>query len=127
MGSRMSEFMIICDALHAVVDVHEAAGLLAVAPDLDLVLAGELGLDHLAADRGGSLLAAAVPGAAAAVDVVEARHARIQAEVLAEVPAHALGEQLFPAVAVFGQRGIGVLFFQEGGVMSPSLLLLSPL
>ena len=90
------------DALEAVVDVHEAAGLLAVAPDLDLVLAGSLGLDDLAADGGRRLLAAAVPGAVRAVDVVEAGHARLEAEVLAEVAAHALGEELLPAVAVLG-------------------------
>src|SRR5919106_138196 len=39
-------------ALQAVVDVGEAAGLLAVAPDLDAVVAGERGGGHLAADGG---------------------------------------------------------------------------
>ena len=66
----------LADALDAVVDVHEAAGLLAVAPDLDLVLAGLLGVNHLAADRGRRLFAAAVPGAVRAVDIVEAGDAR---------------------------------------------------
>src|SRR5688572_11872539 len=100
------------DALEAVGDVHERAGLLAVAPDLDLVLAGHLGLDDLAADRGGGLLAAAFPGAERAVDVVEARDARRDLPVLAEVAAHALGEELLPAVAVLRHRRVGVLFLQ---------------
>ena len=103
-------------ALDAVVDVHEAAGLLAVAPDLDLVLAGQLGGDDLAADRGRRLLAAAVPGAVRAVDVVVARDAGGEAEVLAEVAAHALAEQLLPAVAVLRHGGVGVLFLERGDV-----------
>src|SRR6266536_6631537 len=59
------------DALDAVVDVAERAGLPAVPPDLDLV-AG-LGQGDLAAHGRRSLLAAAVIGAVRPVDVVEAR------------------------------------------------------
>ena len=94
----------ICRAVDAVIDIHEAAGLFAVAPDLDLVLAGELRLGDLAADRGGRLLTPAVPRAVRAVDVVVASDARCQAEVLAEVAAHPLAEELLPAVAVLGHR-----------------------
>src|SRR5262249_56285271 len=57
-------------AVQAVVDVGEAAGLLAVAPDLDRVVAGEGGGGHLAADGGRRLLASTVPRAVGAVDVV---------------------------------------------------------
>ena len=103
-------------AVGAVVDVHERAGLLAVAPDLDLVLARELGGDDLAADRGRRLLAAAVVGAFRAVDVVVARDAGGDAVVLAVVARHALAEQLLPAVAVLRQGGIGVLFLERGDV-----------
>ena len=60
------------DALDAVVDVAERARLLAVAPDLDLDVAGQLRDGHLAADRRRRLLAAAVPGAERPEDVVEA-------------------------------------------------------
>ena len=74
-------------AVDAVVDVHERARLLAVAPDLDLVLARQLGGDHLAADRGRRLLAAAVVGAVRPVDVVVARDPGRDAVVLAEVAA----------------------------------------
>ena len=109
----MSLSMIICVPFEAVVDVHEAAGLLAVAPDLDLVSPVSLASIDLAADRGRRLLAAAVPGAVRAVDVVEAGHARLEAEVLAEVAAHALAEELLPAVAVFRHRGIGVGFLER--------------
>src|SRR3979490_1909273 len=59
-------------AVGAVVDIHERAGLLAIAPDLDLVLARQLGSDDLAADRGRRLLPAAVVGALRAGDVVGA-------------------------------------------------------
>ncbi len=103
-------------AFGAVVDVHEGAGLLAVAPDFDLVGAGVLGLDDLAADGGGSLFAAAGPGAEGAVDVVVAGDAGLDAVVLFEVAAHALGEELLPAVAVFGQRGVGVRFLEGDDV-----------
>ena len=41
-------------------------------------LPGQLGLDDLAADGGGGLLAAAVPGAVGAVDVVEAGDAGLE-------------------------------------------------
>ena len=103
-------------AVGAVVDIHERAGLLAVAPDLDLVLARQLGGDHLAADRGRRLLAAAVIGAFGAVDIVVARHPGGDAVVLAVVAGHALAEQLLPAVAVLRHRRIGVLFLERGDV-----------
>src|SRR3974390_702430 len=99
------------DPFQAIVDVHEAAGLLATAPNLDVVFPLDLRLNHLAADRCWSLLAAAEPGAPGSVYVVETSHASTQAKILAKVPAHALGEQLFPAVPVFGHRRIRILFF----------------
>ena len=60
-------------ALEAVVDVHEAARLLAGAPDLDLVTARQLGLDDLAADRRRRFLAATGPRAVRPVDIVVTR------------------------------------------------------
>src|SRR5690606_38227925 len=95
-------------ALEAVVDVGEAARLLAVAPDLDGVVAGEHGGGHLAADGGRGLLAPALPGAEGSVDVVVAGDPSLEAEVLVEVPGHALAEQLLPAVAVLGVGRVGV-------------------
>src|SRR5690606_36108854 len=56
----------------AVVDVGEAPGLVAVAPDLDGVPTGQLGGGHLAADGRRRLLPPAVVGAVGAVDVVVA-------------------------------------------------------
>ena len=94
--------------MDAVVDVHEAPGLLAVAPDLDGMRAGELGLGHLAADRRRRLLPAAVVRPVRSVDVVVAGDPRRNAEVLTEVPAHPLAEELLPPVAVLGHRRIGV-------------------
>src|SRR3982075_950646 len=103
-------------AVGAVVDIHERAGLLAVAPDLDLVLARELGGDHLAADRARRLLAAAVVGAFGAVDVVVARDPGGDAVVFTIVAGHPLAEQLLPAVAVVRHRRVGVFFLERGDV-----------
>ena len=80
----------------------------AVSPNLDFVAAAGLGFDYLAADGGGSFLPAAVPGAVRPVDVVESGHAGLHAEVLAEMAAHALAEELFPAVSVLGHGRIGI-------------------
>src|SRR5207245_11394861 len=68
------------DATDAVIDVHEAARLVALAPDLNLVVATKLCLDDLAANGSGRLLPAAVPSAVRAVDVVETAAARGQPE-----------------------------------------------
>jgi hypothetical protein len=109
----------LCDhlrSLGAVIDVHEGAGLFAVAPDLDLVGAGVLGLDDFAADGGGSLLAAAGPGAERAVDVVIAGDAGLETIVFFEVAAHALGKEFLPAVAVFRECRVGVLFLERDDV-----------
>ena len=103
-------------AVDAIVDVLEAAGLVAVAPDFDGVVAGELRFDDLAADGGGGLFAAAVLRAVRAVDVVVAGDAGLDAEVFAEVAAHPLAEELLPAVAVLGHGGVGVGFLQGGDV-----------
>src|SRR5581483_2896780 len=92
------------------------AGLLAVAPDLDLVLARELGGDDLAADRGRRLLAPAVVGALGSVDVVIPRHAGGDAVVLAVVAGHPFAEKLLPAIAVLRHGGVGVLFLERGDV-----------
>lgn len=89
--------------LHAVIDVGEGARLLAVAPHLDLGGAGE----DLAAEGGGRLLAAALPGAVRPVDVVEARHAALDAEVGGVVLAQLLGGQLLQAVGVLERLGVG--------------------
>ena len=101
------------DALDAVVDVAERAGLLAVSPDLDLGVAGQLGDGDLAAQGGRGLLAAAVPGAERAEDVVEADGAGVEPVVLAVVLAEALDDELFPAVGVLGLGGIGVFLAQR--------------
>ena len=90
------------DAPDAVVDVHEAAGLQAVAPDLDFPFAGGFRVDDFTADRGRCLFAAPFPGAVRPVDVVEPCHPRGQAEIFAEVAAHPLRKELLPAVAVLG-------------------------
>ena len=80
------------------------------------MLARQLGLDDLAAHRGGGLLAATVIGAFRPVDVVVAGDAGRHAVILAVVAGHAFAEQLLPAVAVFRQGRIGVGFLQRRDV-----------
>src|SRR5262249_36633593 len=77
-------------AFRAIVDVDEASRLLAVAPDVDGVIAGDFRLRHLAADRRRRLLAPAIVGAEGSIAVVIARHARGDEIILHEVPRHAL-------------------------------------
>src|SRR5271166_1743403 len=109
-GFQNVAFKEIDDALYAVVDVHEAAGLLSIAPDFDLVFAGMFSLQHLAADGGRRFFASAHPCAEGAIDVMEARNAGLEAKILTEVAAHALGEELFPSVAVLWHGGVCVFF-----------------
>jgi len=103
--------------LQAIIDVHKAACLLAIAPNGNLVLAGEFGLNHLAANRRRSLLAAAIPCAVRPINIVEARHTAHQAKIFFEVPAHAFAEKLFPAVAVFRHRWVRIAFLQRDNVL----------
>ena len=56
------------------------------------------------------------PSARLVGDLSQLDDAGLDAEVFAEMAAHALAEQLLPAVAVLGQRGISVLFLQRGDV-----------
>src|SRR4051812_23475047 len=83
-----------------------------VAPNFQGVIAGEFGVDDLAAHGGGGFFAPALECAMRAVDVVETRHPALHAPVFAEVAAHALAEELFPAVPVFGHGGIRIGFLE---------------
>src|SRR6266487_3050468 len=103
-------------SFQAVVDVHEAAGLMTITPDLDLMFAGELRLDDFAANGRGRLFASAHPGAIRAIDVMEPGHAGFDAKVFPEMATHPFAEQFLPAVAVFGHRGIRVGFLEGGDV-----------
>jgi len=105
---------------HAVVDVHERAGLRPVAPDHDLLVAGELPRNRLAREGRRGLFPPAVVGAERTVHVVVARDAGREPEVLPEVAAHPLAEELLPAVAVFGQGRVGIRLRKRlhiGGVL----------
>src|SRR6185437_114798 len=70
---------------NAVIDVHEAPRLRAVAPYFDFAFAGELGLNDFATQRGRRLFPAARPGAEGAVNVVIAGHAAFEPEVFFEM------------------------------------------
>src|SRR5580698_5803228 len=107
---RVHDFL---NAFEAVVNVHEASGLVAGAPDFDLVLPCQFGFDYFAANRSRSLFAATEPGTPRAIDIVKAGYAGVKSEIFTEVAAHTLGEKFLPAVTVFGQRGVSVLFFQR--------------
>ena len=79
-------------ALDAVIGVHEAAGLIAGTPDFNFVFTTDFRFNYFAADRGGGFFAAAKPGAPGAVHVMKAGDARVEAEIFAEMAAHAFGE-----------------------------------
>src|SRR5256885_1167045 len=81
----------------------------AAPPDRARARPAELGLDPLAAGGRGRLLAAGLPRAVRAVDVVIPGDSRDQPVILAEVPAHPLGEELLPTVPVLRHGGIRVL------------------
>ena len=100
-------------ALEAIIDVHEAARLLSVAPDFDLVSPESFACDDLSADRGRRLLAPAVVGAIGAVNVMVSRYARFEPEIFAEMPAHPLAEEFLPTIAVFGIGRVCVVFLQS--------------
>src|SRR5205814_237307 len=78
--------------------------------DLDFVAAREFRLRDLPTDSSRRLLPPAVVRAVGAIDVVVAGRARLNTEVVMEVPAHPLREELLPAVAVFRKGRIRVLF-----------------
>src|ERR1043166_3721359 len=105
-------------AFQAIRDVHEAAGLIAVAPDFDLVFARTFRLDDFPADGRRGFLASAVEGAVWSVDVGIAGDAGDGAEVLAEMAAHAFAEKFLPAVTVLGHGGIGVGFLEGDDVFA---------
>src|SRR5215472_11096328 len=100
-------------ASDAVVDVHKAACLVTVAPDLNLVVARKLRFEHLAAYGRRRLLAASHPGALWTVHVVITCNSALQTEIFLEMPAHALTKQLFPSVTVLGERRVGVGLLQR--------------
>ena len=93
-----------------------------VTPDLDFMLAGDLGFEHLAADSRRSFLTSPRPGTERSVDVVEARHSSFKAVVLEEMTAHAFAEELLPTVAVFRVGRVGVFFLERGRVGFPLLV-----
>src|SRR5262249_17864254 len=90
------------DALHAIVDIHERAGLLSISPDLYLV--GISSVRDLAAHRRRRLLAAAIVGAQRAVHIVETYDTRRQTIILRVVLAELLRIELLEAVTFFRLR-----------------------
>src|ERR1700722_10620189 len=72
-------------AFQTIINIHEAAGLVAVSPDFNFVFAGELGRNDFAADGGGGFFASAIVGAEGAVNIVETGDAGDEAVVLAEM------------------------------------------
>ena len=99
--------------LDAVVDVHEASRLLAVAPNFNFTRFVFLGLDHLPADRGGRFFAASIVRAVRAVYVVIADHPCLQLKILSEMAAHPFTKQLFPSVPVLWHSRIRVRLLQS--------------
>merc|ERR1719198_166323 len=93
---------------------------MAVAPHLELGRRG----DGLAREGGGRLLAAALPRAVRAVDVVEAADAALHAEVLVVVHQQLLRHQLLEAVRVLRLRGPRVVLLEAARALEVLLELL---
>src|SRR6266478_9564990 len=87
------------NALHAIINIHEAARLETIAPNLDSQIVLIDRLNHLAANRGRGLFTSAIPGPVRAVNIVKAGdeglHAPFRPVFLAEYFTH----QFFPAIA----------------------------
>ena len=96
------------NSLHTVVNIHEAAGPMAVAPDSDVLPAGVHRLDDFAAQRGRRLFTAAIPGAVRPIDVVEAGNGCLHAAFVPVFLAEHFGNQFFPAVTALDPRGIRI-------------------
>src|SRR5579872_22187 len=100
-------------ALEAIVDVHEAARLVAVTPDRNFRVAFRLCLNYLAADSSRSFFAATRPRSVWTINVVIPRHPRTKTVIFAEVTAHALGKEFLPSVTVLGIGRIRIFFSQS--------------
>src|SRR5215472_8556554 len=96
--------------MQAVIDVHEAARLLSIAPYFDFQVTREFGVDDFPANGCRRFLAAAIPGSIGTIDIMKASHACGYAKILPEMAAHPLAKKLFPAISVLGLSRIGVLF-----------------
>lgn len=102
------------DAFEAIGDVHEGAGLIAVAPNFNFVFSGEFRRNDFAADGGRCLFSTTVPSAEGSVNIVESSDAGRNVKIFAEMTAHTFAEEFFPAIAIFGHRRIRVFFAKEG-------------
>ena len=86
-------------------------------PQISMVVSPAVdGFDHLAAERGGRLLAASEPGAVGAVDIVEAGEVGFQAALRPVFLAEHFRDQFLPAVTSFRHGRICVGFFQRADI-----------
>src|SRR5436305_14689993 len=96
------------DPLHAIVDIHKAAGLRAVAPDVDRVISMIHRGDYFAADCRRSFLPPAIPGAPRPVDVMKPGDEGFQTALGPIFLAKDFGDELFPAVTALWHGGVGI-------------------
>src|SRR5262249_52090389 len=95
-------------AVQAIINIHEAASLLAIAPNFDLMFSRKNRHCDFARYRCRRLFAATIPGSVRSIDVVITRNASFEAHVFAEVSAQALAKELFPAIAILRISRISV-------------------
>src|SRR6266568_1514438 len=100
----------------AIVDEAEGPRLVAIAPDLDLRVPGELRVRYLPTNGRRRLLAPTLPRSLRPIDVVEADDTGLDGVVVAVVVTKALRHELLPPVSVFGLGGVGVLFLEGDDV-----------
>src|SRR5215469_5804572 len=98
------------DALDAVVYVHEAARLMAIAPDFNGAAAHIYRFNYFATNGGWRFLAAAIPGAMRPVHVVESGCECRQASLRPIFLTEHLRDQLLPAVATLRHGWISIRF-----------------
>ena len=98
------------DTFDAVIDKGEGASLLAITPHFKVLGTG----DGLAAESGGSLFTAALPGSTRSVNVVETGDANVHVKVTSVGESHFFGVQLFQAVHVLGAGRPGIGFNETG-------------
>src|ERR1043166_5690925 len=79
-------------SLKAVIDVHETAGLMAVAPDFNFMLSRELGLDDFPADCGRRLFPPAIVSAIRPINIMETGDAGLNPKILTKMAAHSFAE-----------------------------------
>src|SRR6266496_700751 len=86
--------------------------LFAIAPDRDLMVAGQLCLGDLSTQSRRRFLASSLPGSERAKDIMKTHDARLNAVVFPVMQAQALCDQFLPAIGILWQGRISIFLFK---------------